>query len=85
LEWLVKQLHHRVKNNLRIVMSLLNTQSHYLDNEKAQAAISQSRNRMYALSLIHQRLYQPDNIEQIDMKRYVPDLVQYLRDSFSGS
>jgi two-component sensor histidine kinase len=81
-EWLVKELHHRVKNNLQIVMSLLNTQSHYLDNEKAQAAISQSRNRMYALSLIHQRLYQPDNLEQIDMKRYVPDLVQYLRDSF---
>jgi len=81
-EWLVKELHHRVKNNLQIVMSLLNTQSHYLDNEKARAAISQSRNRMYALSLIHQRLYQPDNLEQIDMKRYVPDLVQHLRDSF---
>ena len=81
-EWLVKELHHRVKNNLQIVMSLLNTQSHYLDNETAQAAIGQSRNRMYALSLIHQRLYQPDNLEQIDMNKYVPDLVQYLRDNF---
>ncbi|HEY4108518.1 sensor histidine kinase [Puia sp.] len=81
-EWLVKELHHRVKNNLQIVMSLLNTQSHYLDNEKAQAAIGQSRNRMYALSLIHQRLYQSDNLERIEMKRYVPDLVQHLRDSF---
>jgi two-component sensor histidine kinase len=83
-DWLVKELHHRVKNNLQIVMSLLNTQSHYLDNEKAQAAIGQSRNRMYALSLIHQRLYQPDNLEQIDMNRYIPDLVQYLSDSFPG-
>jgi len=83
-EWLVNELHHRVKNNLQIVMSLLNTQSHYLDNEKAQAAIGQSRNRMYALSLIHQRLYQPDNLEQIDMTRYIPDLVHYLRDSFPG-
>jgi len=81
-EWLVKELHHRVKNNLQIVISLLNTQSRYLDNEKAQAAIGQSRNRMYALSLIHQRLYQSDNLELIDLKRYVPDLVQYLRDSF---
>jgi two-component sensor histidine kinase len=81
-EWLVKELHHRVKNNLQLVMSLLNTQSHYLENEKAQAAIGQSRNRMYALSLIHQRLYQPGDLERIDMKMYVPDLIQHLHDSF---
>ena len=81
-DWLVKELHHRVKNNLQIVMSLLNTQSLYLDNEKAQEAISQSRNRMYALSLIHQRLYQSDDLERIDMKRYIPDLAQHIRDSF---
>jgi two-component sensor histidine kinase len=79
---LVHQLHHRLKNNLQIAMSLLSIQSHYLDNEMAQAAIGQSRNRMYALSLIHQRLFRPDDLELIDIKRYVPDLVQYLRDNF---
>ena len=84
MDSLVNLLHHRVKNNLQIVLSLLNTQSHYLDNEKAQAAIGQSRNRMFALSLIHQRLFQSDDLELIDMKSYVPDLVQYLRDRFPG-
>jgi two-component sensor histidine kinase len=81
-DWLLNELHHRVKNNLQIVISLLSTQSIYLDNEKAQAAIGQSRNRMYALSLIHQRLYQNDNLEWVDMSRYISDLVEYLRDNF---
>ena len=57
-EWLVKEIHHRVKNNLQIVISLLSTQSKYLDNEEAIEAISESRHRMQAMSLIHQKLYQ---------------------------
>lgn len=79
-EWLVKEIHHRVKNNLQLAMSLLNTQSFYIDNEKAQEAIQQSRNRMYAMSLIHQRLYQVDSLETIDMSQYIPELVNYIRD-----
>ena len=82
-EWLLKEIHHRVKNNLQIAMSLLNTQSFYLDNEKALAAIRQSRNRMYAMSLIHQRLYQSDNLELIDMSQYVPELIDYIQDSYA--
>jgi two-component system, sensor histidine kinase PdtaS len=84
-EWLLKEIHHRVKNNLQMAMSLLNTQSFYLENEKAIAAITQSRNRMYAMSLIHQRLYQTDNLELIDMSRYIPELVEYIKDSASGN
>jgi len=84
-EWLLKEIHHRVKNNLQMAMSLLNTQSFYLENEKAIAAITQSRNRMYAMSLIHQRLYQTDNLELIDMSRYIPELVDYIKDSSSGN
>ena len=82
-EWLLKEIHHRVKNNLQIVMSLLNTQTYYLDNEKAVEAIRQSRNRMFAMSLIHQRLYQSDNLELIHMNRYVPELISYIEDSFT--
>jgi two-component sensor histidine kinase len=83
-EWLLKEIHHRVKNNLQIAMSLLNTQSFYLENEKAVAAIRQSRNRMYAMSLIHQRLYQSDNLELIHMNRYIPELIDYIEDSYAG-
>jgi two-component sensor histidine kinase len=84
-EWLLKEIHHRVKNNLQMAMSLLNTQSYFLENEKAIAAIQQSRNRMYAMSLIHQRLYQSDNLELIDMSRYIPELVEYIKDSYLGN
>ncbi|TDW47782.1 two-component sensor histidine kinase [Flavobacterium sp. 270] len=82
-EWLIKEIHHRVKNNLQIVISLLNTQSEYLDNEYALAAIQNSQNRMYAMSLIHQKLYQSDDLAMIDMAWYIKELVSYLKECFS--
>ncbi len=82
-EWLLKEIHHRVKNSMQIAMSLLNTQSFYLENEKAVEAIRQSRNRMYALSLIHQRLYQSDNLELIHMSRYIPELIRYIDENLA--
>jgi two-component sensor histidine kinase len=82
-EWLLKEIHHRVKNSMQIAMSLLNTQSFYLENEKAVEAIRQSRNRMYAMSLIHQRLYQSDNLELIHMNRYVPELIRYIEENLA--
>lgn len=81
-EWLLKEIHHRVKNNLQISISLLNTQSRHLDNEDAIAAIRNSQRRMYAMSLIHQRLYQTDNLGNIDMNWYISELMEFLKDSF---
>ncbi|MEP6466211.1 MAG: sensor histidine kinase [Parafilimonas sp.] len=83
-EWLVKEIHHRVKNNLQIVISLLSTQSKYLDNEEAIAAISESRHRMQAMSLIHQRLYQSENATSVNMQAYITELTEYLKTSFNG-
>jgi two-component sensor histidine kinase len=80
-EWLLKEVNHRVKNNLHTVMSLLESQSAYLDNEALQA-VHDSRNRVYAMSLIHQKLYQTDNVAAINMSVYLPELVEHLRDSF---
>ena len=82
-DWLLKEVHHRVKNNLQIVMSLLSTQSAYLENEAAVNAISDSRNRVQAISLIHQKLYSSSNVASIDMQSYVSDLVSYLRDGLN--
>ena len=81
-EWLLREIHHRVKNNLQIVISLLNTQSAYLDNEDALIAIRNSQNRMHAMSLIHQKLYQSDNLAEIDMKWYIKELVDYMIECF---
>lgn len=82
-EWLLKEIHHRVKNNLQIVISLLNTQSAYLENEDALDAIRNSQHRMQTMSLIHQKLYQSENLSTIDMAVYIRELVEYLSDSFS--
>jgi two-component sensor histidine kinase len=82
-EWLIKEIHHRVKNNLQIVMSLLNSQSAYIDNESALTAIHDSQHRVHAMSLIHQKLYNAENVSSIDMSFYIRELVSYLSDSFN--
>ncbi|SFN30253.1 Two-component sensor histidine kinase, contains HisKA and HATPase domains [Chitinophaga sp. YR627] len=81
-EWLLKEIHHRVKNNLQIVISLLNSQSLYLKDNAALNVIRESQHRMNSISLIHQKLYQGDNLSGIDMRDYIFELAIYLQDSF---
>lgn len=82
-DWLLKELHHRVKNNLQIVISLLNTQSAYLENKDALLAIQDSQHRMNAMSLIYQKIYESENLKIIDMCWYIPELVNYLKSVFN--
>jgi two-component system, sensor histidine kinase PdtaS len=84
-EWLLKEVHHRVKNNLQIVMSLLNSQSVYINNDAALTAIHDSQRRVFAMSLIHQKLYQSENISAIAMPDYITELVANLKDTFNLS
>ncbi|HKO76433.1 MAG TPA: histidine kinase dimerization/phosphoacceptor domain -containing protein, partial [Flavobacterium sp.] len=81
-EWLMKEIHHRVKNNLQTVISLLNSQSAYVDNDMALSTIKSSQHRIHAMSLIHQKLYMSENISTINMPVYIKELVEYLKDSF---
>ena len=81
-DWLVREIHHRVKNNLQIVMSLLNSQSAYINNEFALNAIQESQHRVHAMSLIHQKLYNTNNLSSIDISTYIRELVSYLTESF---
>lgn len=81
-EWLLKEIHHRVKNNLQIVMSLLNTQSHFLQDEAAKKAIKNSQDRIHSMSLIHKKLYQSDNAVSINMELYIKELVEYFKATF---
>lgn len=83
-EWLLKEIHHRVKNNLQMVMSLLSSQATYLDKD-ALAAIQDGQHRVYAMSLIHQKLYNTQNVTSIDMSIYLHELVTYLQDSFKST
>lgn len=84
-EWLLREIHHRVKNNLQTTMSLLNMQSSYLSNTDAIEAIRNSQRRMHSMSLVHQTLYRSDNVATIDMKIYIDELLNYLKDSFQRS
>jgi two-component sensor histidine kinase len=83
-EWLLKEVHHRVKNNLHTVICLLESQAAYLESD-ALSAIEKSQNRIYAMSQIHKKLYQSADLQTIEMSVYIPELVQYLKDSFHVS
>jgi len=82
-EWLLKEVHHRVKNNLHTVMGLLRSQARFLEDD-ALRAIEASEHRIYTMSLIHQRLYQSDNIGDIDTRVYLKELTNYLSESFGA-
>ncbi|MDB5149649.1 MAG: hypothetical protein JWQ57_3669, partial [Mucilaginibacter sp.] len=84
-EWLLKEVHHRVKNNLQIVMSILNTQSAYLQNDIALEAIRGSQHRVNAIALLHQKLYSSATAALVSMPSYIAELIDYLSDSFDTS
>jgi two-component sensor histidine kinase len=81
-DWLVKEIHHRVKNNFQTVIGLLGTQCGYLNNDTAINAIRDSQQRIQAMSLIHQRLYQTETLSAVSMSEYIHELVDFLRESF---
>ncbi|HOT04310.1 MAG TPA: PAS domain S-box protein, partial [Methanolinea sp.] len=68
---LLREVHHRVKNNLQIIVSLLNLQARYITDEGTLAAIRESQNRVRAMALVHEKLYQTENLSQIDLDEYL--------------
>lgn len=78
LEILMRELHHRVKNNLGIVSGLLFLQIKFLQDEKAIKAVKEGQQRIDAMGLIHQKLYQTENIEKVNIQEFVADLVDNL-------
>lgn len=84
-ETLLKEVHHRVKNNLQIVISLLDLQGASVKNTKDKAVLAQSKSRVYSMSLIHQKLYQSDSLARIQMKSYLEELFTYIKDSFAST
>lgn len=77
-ETLLKEIHHRVKNNLQIISSLLNMQTQEIEEEKVLIPIQEAQNRLQVMSLIHESLYKSDNINKINIKEYFDDLGNYL-------
>ncbi|HEY5824063.1 MAG TPA: sensor histidine kinase, partial [Cyclobacteriaceae bacterium] len=84
-EWLVREVHHRVKNNLHMITSLLSSQAYHMQDGAAQRAVMDSQNRIVAMSIVHQKLYIDETISTVAASNYVPDLVNYLKESFDTS
>lgn len=81
-EILLKEVHHRVKNNLQVISSILNLQSSYVEDEKTLEIINESQNRIRSMSFIHESLYQTKDFSSIDFHDYITNLVQNLVHSY---
>jgi two-component sensor histidine kinase len=77
-ELLLREIHHRVKNNLQIISSLLNLQSTHITDEKILDHFKDTQNRIKSISLVHEKLYQSEYITQIDILNYIQRLVDDL-------
>ncbi|GGD58624.1 sensor histidine kinase [Muriicola marianensis] len=81
-EFLLKEIHHRVKNNLEIVSSLLSLQADQILDPKVKSAMIKSQQRVHSMSMIHQRLYQGKSLSHIEMKDYFRNLGNYVIHSY---
>lgn len=84
-EFLLKEIHHRVKNNLEIVSSLLSLQSALIKDSKVLKVMEESQHRVQSMSMIHQKLYTGENLAAIEMKDYFNHLTEYILDAFGLS
>lgn len=82
---LLKEIHHRVKNNLQTISSLLYLQSSTISDEDAKEAITQGQHRVESMALIHKNLYQGQNLAAIEMKDYISRLIKNLEDAYLNS
>ncbi|MDB4987656.1 MAG: signal transduction histidine kinase, partial [Myxococcaceae bacterium] len=77
-EVLLKEIHHRVKNNLQVIVSLINLQASKLEDPATRAAFEETRSRVHAIALLHERLYGSKNLGRIDMRDYLCGLASDL-------
>lgn len=81
-EILLKEVHHRVKNNLQVISSILNLQSSYIHDEKILTILKESQNRIKSMAFIHESLYQTNDFSQINFSEYVVNLSKNLVHSY---
>ncbi len=82
---LLKEIHHRVKNNLQLIISLLNLQAKQIRDPKSLNVFSEIKNKVYSIALIHEKLYQSKNLSNIDFGEYINDLTTQLFRAITGS
>lgn len=83
-ETLLKEIHHRVKNNLQIISSLLNLQANRSDDETLKRIMGEAKNRISSMALIHQKIYQSGNLSSIDFQAYIEQMAQSIDANFNN-
>jgi PAS domain S-box-containing protein len=75
---LLQEVHHRVKNNMQIILSLLNLKANEIEDPSLVQAFTESRNRIYSMALVHEKLYKSENFKSVDFKDYITSLIHEL-------
>ncbi len=82
---LLQEVHHRVRNNLQLVCSLLGTHANMMENEAAIAKLQDSERRVMSIAMVHEQLYRQNEMSSVDLAEYVRDLESYLFPSYASS
>jgi PAS domain S-box-containing protein len=83
-EILLREIHHRVKNNLAVISSLLSMQTNIVTNQDVHSALQESQSRVQAMALIHETLYQSESLASVDLERYVKELIGNIANAFDS-
>lgn len=81
-ELMMKEIHHRVKNNLQVISSLLRLQQERSSDETTQRALQESQNRVLSIAFLHQNLYQHDDLKGVFMKDFIPEMCSHIQDVY---
>lgn len=84
-EMLLREVHHRVKNNMQVISSLLSLQEEKITSENAYQAFKDSQNRIQSIALVHEVLYQSDAFSELDVKSYLDTLIHYIQPVYAPS
>ncbi|MCB0736165.1 MAG: sensor histidine kinase, partial [Bacteroidetes bacterium] len=84
IEWLLKEIHHRVKNNMQIVSSLMSIQSRSLKDEQSKQVIRESQNRIKSMSLVHESLYQAEDLSQVEIGPFIQKIARSVQQSLQA-
>ena len=81
-EVLLKEVHHRVKNNMQVISSILNLQSSYVKDETALSILRESQDRIRSMSFVHESLYQSDTLSEVNFSEYIENIARNLFHSY---